>query len=150
MNKKNIFFCLIPRFISWLRPAKPSRGGSEHERTLCYPERASAGRSRCRGRVFRGYRAKNAGKSRGREELARALRGKKLPVRKARQDLKAHTAALVRKYTKSAEENMKQAALHRKMAREQRSAISTRACGTQAKGMRMGRTPGSGNDRLKA
>jgi hypothetical protein len=35
------------------------------------------------------------------------------------QDLKAHTAALVRKYTKSAEENMKQAALHRKMAREQ-------------------------------
>ena len=35
------------------------------------------------------------------------------------QDLKAHTAALVRKYTKSAEENLKQAALHRKMAREQ-------------------------------
>ena len=35
------------------------------------------------------------------------------------QDLKAHTAALVRKYTKSAEENMKQAVLHRKMAREQ-------------------------------
>ena len=35
------------------------------------------------------------------------------------QDLKAHTEALVRKYTKSAEENMKQSALQRKMAREQ-------------------------------
>ena len=35
------------------------------------------------------------------------------------QDLKAHTAALLRKYMKKAEENMMQAAFHRKVAREQ-------------------------------
>lgn len=35
------------------------------------------------------------------------------------QDLKSHTAALVHKYAKSAEENIKEAAVHRQMALEQ-------------------------------
>ena len=35
------------------------------------------------------------------------------------QDLKSHTAALVRKYAESAEENIKEAAVHRQMALEQ-------------------------------
>ncbi|HEY6043959.1 MAG TPA: hypothetical protein VIU43_03580 [Nitrosospira sp.] len=34
------------------------------------------------------------------------------------QDLKSHTAALVRKYEETAEENMKEATLHRRMASE--------------------------------
>ena len=34
------------------------------------------------------------------------------------QDLTSHTAALVRKYEESAEENLKEASLHRKMASE--------------------------------
>jgi hypothetical protein len=34
------------------------------------------------------------------------------------QDLKSHTAALVRKYEETAEENIKEATLHRKMATE--------------------------------
>ncbi len=39
------------------------------------------------------------------------------------QDLKSHTAAMVRKYEANAEENVRQAALHRQMAQEQKNRV---------------------------
>jgi hypothetical protein len=66
------------------------------------------------------------------------------------QDLKAHTAALLRKYMKKAEENMMHAALQREMTREQAQRDLNSGLCTRLKDVRMDRTGAAGNDRLRS
>ena len=119
MNKRKFFSALSLSLLAACVQLSPHEAAQNTNARRVIQKARMRGDHDALGEYFENIARKMQVKAEEEKKLLEHYEEKSYLYGRRAQDLKAHTAALVRKYTKSAEENMKQAVLHRKMAREQ-------------------------------
>jgi hypothetical protein len=117
MNK-SLFFALSLSLFAGCAELRPSNAQNVGERQVA----ASAGMHGdhdALARYFESAAREMHAKAEEQRKLLQHYEEKSYLYGRAAQDLKSHTAALLRKYDDTAEENRKEAAIHRQMALEE-------------------------------